>query len=151
MNHSRKLKILLVLRSVPAVIKWHLLLSLRFLHFGIWNLWNGISWKLFELTNKQFKILHHFLFLYRILSIKGSLLPDKFFSQLSNYTTMGLDIFFLYTAFHYKNQHHQLCKDEKRRRDRRTKRVALRYYRKSSFYYLFCSGNDQSLLNCFVL
>ena len=60
---------------------------------------------------------------------------------------MGLEIFILYTAYHYENQL-QLSKDDKRRRDRRTKRVALRYYRNSSFYYLFQSGDDQSLLNC---
>ena len=60
---------------------------------------------------------------------------------------MGLEIFFLYTAYHHENQL-QLSKDDKRRRDRRTKRVALRYYRNSSFYYLFQSGDDQSLLNC---
>ena len=60
---------------------------------------------------------------------------------------MGLEIFFLYTAYHNANQH-ELSEEQKRRRDRRTKRVALRYYKKSSFFYLFNSGDDQSLLNC---
>ena len=61
---------------------------------------------------------------------------------------MGLEIFVLYAAFQYENQHEQLSIDDKRRRDQRTKRVALRYYMNSSFYYLFRSGDDQSLLNC---
>ena len=41
-----------------------------------------------------------------------------------------------------------LSPEERRRRDRRTPRIALRKYSKSSFHYLFGSGNDQALLNC---
>ena len=49
----------------------------------------------------------------------------------------------------FENKGHTLLSDEeKRRRDRRTPRIAIRYYRESSFYYLFKSGNDQALLNC---
>ena len=63
---------------------------------------------------------------------------------------MGLEIFVLYAAYHQHQTggHPQLSDNDKRRRDRRTKRIALRYYTNSPFYYLFHSGDDQSLLNC---
>ena len=80
------------------------------------------------------------------------LLADKTSKNIPNtFEKMGFEIFFLYAGFLYENNqpsHQLLSKDEKRRRDRRTKRVALRYYTNSSFYYLFHSGDDQSLLNC---
>ena len=41
-----------------------------------------------------------------------------------------------------------LSAEDKRRRDRRTPRAALKKYRFSSFKYLFDSKNDQALLNC---
>ena len=52
--------------------------------------------------------------------------------------------------FYYQNflVEDKLTLEEKRWRDRRTPRVALRTYAHSSFKYLFNSGNDQSLLNC---
>ena len=40
-----------------------------------------------------------------------------------------------------------LSDEEKRRRDRRIPRSALREYKYSSFRYLYSSGNDQALLN----
>ena len=44
--------------------------------------------------------------------------------------------------------HWQLLDDEdKRRRDRRIPRAALRPFKYSSFKYLYSSGNDQALLN----
>ena len=46
----------------------------------------------------------------------------------------------------------QLLSDEdKRRRDRRTPRIALRKYPYSSFLYLYHSGNEQALINCCAL
>lgn len=42
----------------------------------------------------------------------------------------------------------QLTPEERRRRDRRTPRIALKRYQKSSFFYLYHSGDDQALLNC---
>ena len=42
----------------------------------------------------------------------------------------------------------ELSLEDKRRRDRRTPRIALRKYSKSSFLYLYQSGNNQALLNC---
>ena len=42
----------------------------------------------------------------------------------------------------------ELSPEERKRRNRRTPRIALRKYSKSSFHYLFESGNDQALLNC---
>ena len=59
---------------------------------------------------------------------------------------MGFELLF-YFAF-FDDGDNKLTAKDKRRRDRRTPRITIRYYRKSSFYYLFKSGNDQSLLNC---
>ena len=42
----------------------------------------------------------------------------------------------------------ELTLEERRERDRRTPRVALRRHRHSSFRYLFDSGDNQALLNC---
>ena len=44
-----------------------------------------------------------------------------------------------------------LSNDDKRRRDRRTPRIALRKYPYSSFLYLYNSGNEQALINCCAL
>ena len=41
-----------------------------------------------------------------------------------------------------------LSPEDRRRRDRRTPRLSIKYYSQSSFHYLFESGNDQALLNC---
>ena len=59
MNHSHKPRIL-VLRSVHGVLKnknLYLLLCLWFIHFGSPNLQNGISSKLFKLTNNKWRFL----------------------------------------------------------------------------------------------
>ena len=42
----------------------------------------------------------------------------------------------------------QLLPEDKRRRDRRTPRISIQRYSKSSFLYLYDSGNEQALLNC---
>ena len=42
----------------------------------------------------------------------------------------------------------ELSLEDRRRRDRRTPRIALRKYSMSSFHYLYQSGNGQALLNC---
>jgi len=42
----------------------------------------------------------------------------------------------------------QLSPEDRRRRDRRTPRIALRKYSQSAFRYMFGSGDDQALLNC---
>ena len=42
----------------------------------------------------------------------------------------------------------ELTLEERRERDRRTPRAALRRYQDSSFRYLFDSGDNQALLNC---
>ena len=41
-----------------------------------------------------------------------------------------------------------LSPEEKRRRDKRTPRIALNFYCNSSFVFLFDSGDEQALLNC---
>eukprot|EP00536_Pseudo-nitzschia_multiseries_P009979 jgi/Psemu1/24666/gm1.24666_g len=41
-----------------------------------------------------------------------------------------------------------LGEEDKRRRDRRTPRIAIKRYTQSPFIYLYQSGNDQALLNC---
>ena len=43
---------------------------------------------------------------------------------------------------------HILDDDDRRRRDRRMPRVALKRYIRSSFRHLYLSGNEQALLNC---
>ena len=53
-------------------------------------------------------------------------------------------LFLLYLA----TEDGQLSPEDRRRRDRRTPRLALRKYNQSAFYYLFGSGNEQALLNC---
>ena len=42
----------------------------------------------------------------------------------------------------------ELSTEQRRRRDRRTPRIAIRKYPHSSFLHLFDSGDDQALLNC---
>ena len=42
----------------------------------------------------------------------------------------------------------ELSIENKRRRDKRTPRIAIQAYHKSAFYYMFNSGDDQALLNC---
>ena len=41
-----------------------------------------------------------------------------------------------------------LGEEDKKRRDRRTPRIAIKRYSQSAFMYLYRSGNDQALLNC---
>eukprot|EP00536_Pseudo-nitzschia_multiseries_P009850 jgi/Psemu1/67168/estExt_Genemark1.C_2860047 len=41
-----------------------------------------------------------------------------------------------------------LGEEDKKRRDHRTPRIAIKRYNQSAFMYLFRSGNDQALLNC---
>ena len=59
-----------------------------------------------------------------------------------------LEILIFYFAGFNDNDRPQLSDEDKRRRDRRTPRIALHYYTKSSFHRLFESRNDQALLNC---
>lgn len=42
----------------------------------------------------------------------------------------------------------QLSPEEKRRRDKRTPRIALRHFVESPFLFMYHSGNDQALINC---
>ena len=42
----------------------------------------------------------------------------------------------------------ELSMEERRRRDKRTPRIAIRKYPYSAFQYMHASGNDQALLNC---
>eukprot|EP00536_Pseudo-nitzschia_multiseries_P003891 jgi/Psemu1/8794/gm1.8794_g len=41
-----------------------------------------------------------------------------------------------------------LGEEDKKRRDRRTPRIAIKRYTQSAFMFLYRSGNDQALLNC---
>eukprot|EP00536_Pseudo-nitzschia_multiseries_P011992 jgi/Psemu1/30616/gm1.30616_g len=41
-----------------------------------------------------------------------------------------------------------LGEEDKKRRDHRTPRIAIKQYSQSAFMYLYRSGNDQALLNC---
>jgi hypothetical protein len=59
-----------------------------------------------------------------------------------------LEILIIYYAYCNNNDKPQLSDEDRRRRDRRTPRIALKFYRQSSFHYLFQSRNDQALLNC---
>ena len=43
---------------------------------------------------------------------------------------------------------HILDNVDRKRRDRRIPRIALRMYKSSPFHYLYDSGNNQALLNC---
>lgn len=62
---------------------------------------------------------------------------------------MALELIFFYCGFLDDELHRpQLSANDKRRRDRRTPRIALRKYNQSAFYYLFKSGCNQALLNC---
>ena len=47
-----------------------------------------------------------------------------------------------------EEEQHQLSDEDRRRRDRRTPRIAIRRYSKSPFLYLYESGDNQALLNC---
>ena len=61
----------------------------------------------------------------------------------------ALELLFYYCAFMDADLHRpQLSMEDKRRRDRRTPRIALCRYSQSAFVYLFESGNEQALLNC---
>eukprot|EP00536_Pseudo-nitzschia_multiseries_P002542 jgi/Psemu1/63698/estExt_Genemark1.C_340067 len=51
-----------------------------------------------------------------------------------------------YLISHYNNP--LLGEEDKRRRDRRTPRIAIKRYSQSAFMYLYLLGNDQALLNC---
>eukprot|EP00536_Pseudo-nitzschia_multiseries_P004511 jgi/Psemu1/10126/gm1.10126_g len=51
-----------------------------------------------------------------------------------------------YIAPDYNNP--LLGEEDKKRRDRRTPRIAIKRYSQSPFIYLYQSGNDQALLNC---
>ena len=62
---------------------------------------------------------------------------------------MALELFFYYfTVLDNTLDRPQLTPEDRRRRDRRTPRIAIRYYAQSSFVYLYESGNEQALLNC---
>ena len=62
---------------------------------------------------------------------------------------MALELVFFYCAFLDRSLYRpQLSDEDKRRRDKRTPRIALRRYPHSSFLYLFRSGDDQALINC---
>jgi len=64
----------------------------------------------------------------------------------------ALELFLLYYGyeeyFSGKKRRPELSPEEKKRRDRRTPRIALKRYSESPFAYLFRSGNDQALMNC---
>ena len=49
---------------------------------------------------------------------------------------------------HSHKYRHILDDDDRRRRDRRTPRIALKKYVRSAFKHLYTSGNEQALLNC---
>ena len=57
-------------------------------------------------------------------------------------------VLFFFLAFVCNNEEDELSAEDRRRRDRRTPRIAIRRYPQSSFVYLFRSGSDQALLNC---
>ena len=66
-------------------------------------------------------------------------------------TTMALELL----CYYYYNSYFRpayncplLSAEDKKRRDRRTPRIALRRYNLSPFLYMFGSGDDQALLNC---
>jgi hypothetical protein len=61
---------------------------------------------------------------------------------------MSLELLACYLILDNDLDKPELSLEDRRRRDRRTPRIALRKYSKSSFRYLFDSGNDQALLNC---
>ena len=62
---------------------------------------------------------------------------------------MGFELLFYFTLFEDNNNGlPKLSLKDRRRRDRRTPRIAILHYNKSSFHYLFQSGDDQALLNC---
>ena len=62
---------------------------------------------------------------------------------------MALELVFYYFAVLDNTlDRPQLSPEDRRRRDKRTPRIALQYYAQSSFVYLFDSGDEQSLLNC---
>ena len=62
---------------------------------------------------------------------------------------MGLELVYFYCALLDPRLHTPaLSPEERRRRDRRTPRIAVRRYKHSSFYYLYGCGSDQALLNC---
>ena len=62
---------------------------------------------------------------------------------------MVLELLFYHCAFLDPSLNRPiLSAEDRKRRDRRTPRLALRRYSESSFVYLFKSGCDQALLNC---
>ena len=56
--------------------------------------------------------------------------------------------FFLYQHYFGDDEEPQMSLEDKRRRDRRYPRIALKSFHYSAFVQLYHSGNDQSLLNC---
>ena len=140
MSHSRKPRILVHI-SVLAVINYKILapslcISIFFLEFGILELefpTNQIQHSSCAIFYFELLLSNPKYFLTSLSSLYGVLLlPDKTSKNITNTSEkMGFEIFFLYAGFLYENNqppHQLLSKDEKRRRDRRTKRVALRYY-----------------------
>ena len=72
-----------------------------------------------------------------------------FFADSETQTNHGIGDLLLVCCFSSWNwTPRTLWHREEKKGSEKTMRVALRYYKKSSFYYLFHSGNDQSLLNC---
>ena len=62
---------------------------------------------------------------------------------------MALELLFYYFAVVDNTlDRPELSPEDKRRRDRRTPRIAIKYYAQSPFVYLFDSGDEQALLNC---
>lgn len=60
---------------------------------------------------------------------------------------MSLELF-IYAGMLLESEKSELSDEDKRRRDRRTPRIAIRRYSKLPFLYLYKSGDNQALLNC---
>ena len=66
-----------------------------------------------------------------------------------SFATMVLELLFYHCAFLDPSLNRPiLSAEDRKRRDRRTPRLAIRRYSESSFVYLFKSGCNQALLNC---
>ena len=78
--------------------------------------------------------------------MKGNKFFFKFFFIMLNSAPL---LYFYLQCFNEKNafNRYMLTAEEKRNRDRRIPRIALRRYKDSAFHYLYDSGNDQALLN----
>ena len=61
---------------------------------------------------------------------------------------MSLELLACYFILEEDLDKPELSLEDKRQRDRRTPRIALKKYSKSSFHYLYGSGDEQALLNC---